>query len=377
MNNPLRVGIAGLGVGRGHAEAYLALSDCFELSAVCDVDEVKAQTWAAAWGSHRVCREFSELCAVPDLDVIDICTPSFLHFSQIKQALAAGKHVICEKPIAGSLGEIDDLIVAEASSGRRLLPIFQYRFGSGIQKLKHLVDQGIAGRPYVATVETHWRRQGAYYERWHGRWERELGGPIVTLAVHAHDVICSILGPVRRVYATMATRVNPIETEDCVAATLEMANGALVTSSVTTGSAKQISRLRFCFSNLAAESNTEPYTQTADPWTFTGDSPEIDGQIEAALARFTPGPGRFVGQFLSCYDALTGVAEPPGAKGLLRVTLADARASIELITALYHSAETGNPVELPIARDHPKYAGWRPADWRPAGWRPAAGSGIA
>jgi len=354
MKQRLRVGIIGLGVGRGHAETYAALADRFELVAVCDMDAARAEAVAAAFGAPRVCRDLDEMCALPDLDVVDICTPSFLHFTQTLQALAAGKHVILEKPVAGSLREVDTLIAAEARAGRQVLPIFQYRFGAGLQKLRYLVQQGIAGQPYVATSETHWRRKDAYYAAWHGRWERELGGPIVTLAVHAHDVIYSVLGPAKRVYAAMTTRVNPIETEDCVAITLEMANGALVTSSVTTGSARQISRLRFCFSDLTAESNTEPYNQTADPWTFTGDSPEIDQQIAGALAGFTPKPERFVGQFLSYYDALTGAAEPP-------VTLADARASIELITALYHSAQTGLPVELPIGADHPKYGGWRPA----------------
>ena len=354
MNERLKVGIIGLGVGRGHAETFAGLADRFELRAVCDVDADKAHALAAALGVPQVCRDFTELCDLPDLDVVDICTPSFLHFDQIQQALAAGKHVICEKPIAGSLREIDALMAAEASLGRRVQPIFQYRFGQGAQKLKYLVDLGIAGRPYVATSETHWRRQGAYYERWHGSWARELGGPIVTLAVHAHDVLCHILGPVRRVYARMDTRVNPIETEDCAAITLEMASGALCTSSVTTGSAKQISRMRYCFANLTAESHTEPYNNTAEPWTFTGDTPELQQEITDALARFAPQPERFAGQFIRFSDALrTGNALP--------ITLADARASIELITALYHSAQTGLPVELPIGTDHSKYGGWRPA----------------
>lgn len=353
MNQRLRVGVIGLGVGRGHAETFARLNDRFELVAVCDVDADKAHALAATLGVPVVCRDFAALCALPDLDVIDICTPSFLHFEQTLAALAAGKHVILEKPAAGSLREVDALMAVEAQTGRRVLPIFQYRFGAGLQKLRHLVRQGIAGQPYVATSETHWRRKGAYYAAWHGRWARELGGPIVTLAVHAHDVLYSVLGPAQRVYAALATRVNPIETEDCVAATLEMACGALVTSSITTGSARQISRLRFCFSNLTAESNTEPYKQTSEPWTFTGDSPEDDAQIADALAGFTPQPEGFTGQFLNYYDALTGVAEPT-------VALADARASIELITALYHAAQTGLPVELPIRGDHPKYDGWRP-----------------
>ena len=195
MDRRLRVGVAGLGVGRGHAETFLALADRFELVAVCDADEAKANALAAALAVPTVCRDFTELCAISDLDVVDICTPSFLHFAQTQEALAAGKHVILEKPVAGSLREVDELIAAEARSGKRVLPIFQYRFGHGAQKLRYLVQQGIAGQAFVATTETHWRRRDAYYAAWHGRWERELGGPIVTLAVHAHDVITSILGP--------------------------------------------------------------------------------------------------------------------------------------------------------------------------------------
>jgi predicted dehydrogenase len=70
--------------------------------------------------------------------------------------LRAGKHVVCEKPIAGSLAEIDALIAAERESGRRASPIFQYRFGNGFQKLLHLKRKGALGKTYLATVETHW-----------------------------------------------------------------------------------------------------------------------------------------------------------------------------------------------------------------------------
>ena len=182
-----------------------------------------------------------------------------------------------------------------------------------------------------------------------------MGGALVTLAIHAHDLLCHVLGPIKTVFARTATLVNPIETEDCVSASLEMADGSLASLSVTTGSAKQISRHRFCFSNLTAESNTQPYRNTADPWTFTGDSLEVTRQIEQALSRFEPLPEGFVGQFYRFYHALRHNAELP-------VTLADARASLELITAMYHSAQTGQAVALPISQDHPKYADWRPED---------------
>ena len=69
-----------------------------------------------------------------------------MHLEQCLAALAAGKHVVCEKPVVGSLADIDRLIAAEAASDGRLMPIFQYRFGNGLQQVKTLVDAGIAGQ---------------------------------------------------------------------------------------------------------------------------------------------------------------------------------------------------------------------------------------
>jgi predicted dehydrogenase len=354
VNDRLRVGVVGGGVGRGHIRAYQGLPDQFDAVAICDVDEAKARDVATEFNVPRVSTDLAELCRMDDLDVIDICTPSYLHAPQVQQVLAAGKHAVCEKPVAGSLKEVDELIQAEAQSGRRVMPIFQYRFGLGLQKLKFLIAEGVAGRAYLTTVETAWRRRPAYYAApWRGKWETELGGALVTLAIHAHDMLYYVLGPARSVFARMATLVNPIETEDCVAASLEMADGSLASLAVTTGSSAEISRHRFCFSNLTAESNTQPYSCSADPWTFTGDSPELAERIEGTLARLEPLPEGWMGQFYRFHVALQhGTALP--------VTLHDARNSLELITAMYHSAQTGQIVELPIGKDHPRYANWRP-----------------
>jgi predicted dehydrogenase len=149
------------------------------------------------------------------------------------------------------------------------------------------------------------------------------------------------------------TLVNPIETEDTASAALEMADGSPASLSMTTGPSVQITRHRFCFSSLTAESNLQPYRNTADPWTFTGDSPEAEKQIEETLSNFVPLPEGFAGQFYHFHQALQDDTEFP-------VTLGDARASLELITAIYHSGETGRAVELPLGRDHPKYANYRP-----------------
>ncbi len=349
----MRVAVVGCGIGRGHVRAFKGLPEHYDVLAVCDLDMAKARKVAQDQDVPRVAANLDELCAMDDLDVIDLCTPSFLHVAQARQVVAAGKHVICEKPLAGSLAGVDELVAAEQASGRRIMPIFQRRFGNGVGKLKFLQEEGITGPAYLASVETHWRRKPEYYATWHGKWATEMGGVLVTLAVHAHDVLYYVLGPAKTVYAEVATLANPIETEDTAAISLRMANGALAALSATTGSPAQITRHRFCFANLCAESHTGVYNNHTEPWTFTGDSPEINARIEDVLARYTPQPEDFRGQFLAFHRSINEGSAMP-------VTLADARASVELITAIYHSAETRQMVTLPIGRDHPKYSSWLP-----------------
>jgi predicted dehydrogenase len=166
-------------------------------------------------------------------------------------------------------------------------------------------------------------------------------------------MLCYVLGPPKRVSAFTTTRVNPIEVEDCAAIALEMDSGAIASLGVTLGSAPEITRHRFSFSGLVAESNTRPYTNSGDPWMFVGDRPELTEQIDAALTKFEPLPEVYAGQFYRFYDAVRDNTALP-------VALADARMSLELITAMYYSAETGQSVTLPISTDHPRYASWIP-----------------
>ncbi len=350
----LRVAVVGGGIGQHHIEAYQQLGDLCEVLAVCDIDTAKARALAAARSIPRVTGDLGELCRMDDLDVIDICTPPHLHFEHIHQVLDSGKHAICEKPLVGSVREVDELLKIEAASGKRIMPIFQYRFGHGLQKLKFLVDQGLAGSAYLTTVETSWRRRAPYYAvPWRGKWQTELGGVLLSHAIHSHDMLTYILGPISSVFARTITRVNAIEVEDCAAVALEMADGSLATLAATLGSTPEITRHRFCFQNLTAESNTAPYTNSGDPWSFTGDTPEQAEQIAAALEQFAPLPEGFAGQFFRFAQALAQGTELP-------VTLADARTALELITALYHSSRTHQRVQLPINHEHPAYTSWLP-----------------
>lgn len=348
----LRVGVVGLGVGRGHVEAFQQLKELYEVVAVCDLDGDRATRVARELNVPGVYTEYSELCLQDNVDVLDLCTPPFLHFDQVQQALAAGKHVICEKPLVGSLKEVDELDQAQQKAGQVLMPVFQYRFGHGLQKLKLLVEKGLTGDAYLSTVETSWRRRAEYYAvPWRGKWKTELGGTLVSHACHTLDMLTYILGPVKEVFARTTTRVNLVQVEDCAAVAFTMADGSLATLAATVGSSVEISRHRFCFQNLVAESNLRPYTNSGDPWTFVGDTPDATARIEQALSGFVPLPESRAGQFYRFARSLE--EDQP-----LPVTLGDARASIELLTAIYYSSYTNQSVSLPIPTDHPFYAGW-------------------
>lgn len=353
MNAPLRVGVVGLGAGRDHLRAFAQLRDAFHVTVVCDLNAERSHAVAREYGVAHAATTLDEVLA-HDLDLVDLCTPPHLHFGQLQAVLRAGLHAICEKPLVGSLAEVDALARLEAATGRTVTPVFQYRFGHALQKLKHLVDLGVPGPAHLATVETAWRRRADYYAAaWRGRWDGELGGSLLSHAVHAHDMLTHVLGQPTKVFCRTATRVNDIEVEDCAVATLDMPGGALATLAVTLGSSAEITRHRFCFARLSAESNTRPYTNSGDPWTFAPDSPAAEAEMKSALRDYRPAGEGYEGQFSRLARALRGEGPRP-------VTLTDARASLELVTALYHSARTNAPQDLPVPTTHPLYAGWRP-----------------
>jgi predicted dehydrogenase len=200
VKKKLKIGVVGGQIGEQHLQGFLDLPEMFDIVAVCDIDEAKAVRLAQKYNVPQAITDLSSLCALKELDVIDLCTPSYLHYSQIQQALAAGKYVICEKPVAGSLREIDELIRAEARSGKRVMPIFQYRFGQGVQKLKYLIEKGLAGQAYLTTVETAWRRREAYYTESGTGSGKGLGGSIA-LKLSTPMTCFGRPGPIKSVHA--------------------------------------------------------------------------------------------------------------------------------------------------------------------------------
>ena len=350
----LRVALIGSGIAALHAKGYRWLPEQFDVAVLCALDEERSRKVCAKFDIAEYSPDFDATIARDDIDVVDICTPPNLHFEMCRKALAAGKHVVCEKPLFGSIAEVDEMMEIMAGSGRLVMPIFQYRFGAGLQKLKHLIALGLAGDPFLTTIETHWWRDAEYYAvPWRGKWATEYGGGLLGHAIHAHDMLNYVHGPAAELFAMNATLVNPIEVEDTAALSVRMANGSLASLSMTLGSRREISRLRFAFRDLVAESITEPYTMSRDPWTFIAEDEGHQARIDAALAAYPHHEDAYTRQFELFHQALTEGTELP-------VTLQDARNSLELVTAAYHSARTNAPVALPLDAGHPLYRSWLP-----------------
>lgn len=355
--NRLRVAIIGCGWA-GDLQmtgGFTQLPELFDVTVCCSRHSEGRHAFATRYNVPRQAASLDDVLNMPDVDVVSICTPPPLHHDMILASLAEGKHVICEKPLVASLQQLDDIAEAERGAGGRIMPIFQYRFGPAIPKLKEIIESGMAGRPYTASVETLLRRSADYYRvAWRGKFATELGGVLVTQAIHNHDLLLYLMGPVVSVSAFKATRVNPIEVEDCAVGSLRLESGALASITATLGSVRPSTRMRLCFEHVAFERQCfdDATSQLADePWAFTAANPGSAGALQAIMDRPTHQHRGFAGQFAGFHNAIR-------CDGPLPVTLQDARGSLELITALFESARTGQQVSLPIPATHPRYSSW-------------------
>ena len=352
-----QVAIIGTNIGAKHFEDFQKVSDKFNVHTVCGLTKDSIENILPANSNTNISLNFEDVLKIKEIDIVDICLPPHLHFSACKKSLEAGKHVICEKPLVSSLEEIDQLKEISNKTGKTIFPVFQYRYGPGFSKLKALIKSGVAGKPLVASLETHWNRGKEYYSKaWRGTWEGEQGGAILSHSIHIHDLVSMILGPVSNVFAKLTTRVNDIEVEDCAALSIEMENGALVTSSITLGAANDTSRLRFCFEGVTVESGAspeKPYNPADDEWKFISRTPIKQKQIDEILSKVEETKSWYAGMFDEIANKLDG-------KNSDEVTLLDARKSLEFVTAVYNSSRFKRDINLPINNDNPFYSSWLP-----------------
>mmetsp|Transcript_29732 Transcript_29732/g.59115 ORF Transcript_29732/g.59115 Transcript_29732/m.59115 type:complete len:348 (-) Transcript_29732:1932-2975(-) len=346
----IRVAVLGGGIGAQHLDAYRALPQ-FEVTLLVDQDEARLN--ALATGGIQGVTEIA-LALASDAEIIDICLPPHLHAPVAVAALEAGKHVICEKPLATSMAQIESLRAAAHAAQRAVFPVFQYRFGPGFSQLQALRDAGLCGAARAAALETHWNRGADYYAvPWRGTWAAEQGGAILGHAIHSHDLLAHFMAPVEGVTARLGTLINPIETDDSAALIFDLAGGALATSSVTLGAATDESRLRFVYEHLTATSDTVPYAPAEGRWIFTARDPEKQSAVDAVVAAAPKALPGFSGFLSEVAKAVEG--QPHRA-----VSFEDGAASIALVTAIYHSHRSGERVALPLTAKDPLGQGWQP-----------------
>jgi predicted dehydrogenase len=146
MRPVLRVGLIGLGYwGPNYARVVNELGGA-ELVAVCDASEGQLDFMASRAPGARTTSEPGELFGADDIDAVIIATPTSTHYELALGALTSGKHVLCEKPLAGTVGECDDLIGAADSGGRVLFVGHTFLFNPAVQRMRELIAEGGVGK---------------------------------------------------------------------------------------------------------------------------------------------------------------------------------------------------------------------------------------
>lgn len=216
----LNAGVIGCGlISKNHLMALknVAAADCV---AVCDVERPKAQKAADEYSIPKVYTDYHEMLKCPDIQAVHICTPHHLHAQMAIDALGAGKHVLCEKPMAINADDARKMIEARDKSGRQLAICFQNRYNQASIYMKNLLTSGELGRVQGARGSVAWDRKPEYYASspWRGRWDTAGGGVLINQAIHTFDLLQWLTCPIASVEARMATArlKGSIEVEDTI-----------------------------------------------------------------------------------------------------------------------------------------------------------------
>lgn len=190
-----RIGIAGLGlIARTHATAYRRMSDVVELATVCDTDEQVATAFAEEFGG-RPTTDLDAMLADPDIDVVDLILPHYLHHEMALKALGAGKHLLLEKPVAPSYAPAVEIYRAAEQAGVHFMVAENTRYIAAYQAVARLLQEGAIGE--VVHVRTQLRSNEKQHLSEPGNWRTtyDLGGGLVLdTGAHSFYLISWLLG---------------------------------------------------------------------------------------------------------------------------------------------------------------------------------------
>lgn len=227
----INMGLIGAGrISDVHLKA-LTNDERVRLNCIADTDESAARRQAERYGAERFVTDYREILDDPSIDTVDVAGPVFIHCPITLEALDAGKDVICEKPMALNLDEVDQMINKAKETGRRLLVKKYQRFSRPHQLAKEMIDGGTLGRAYfgkASVVEQHLDQENDP-EAWRGTWEKAGGGVLMDFAIHKIDLMQFFFGRAQAVTATTRRLVaeHPNKAEDIGIVTIEYAAGSI------------------------------------------------------------------------------------------------------------------------------------------------------
>ncbi|WGR92913.1 Gfo/Idh/MocA family oxidoreductase [Bradyrhizobium sp. ISRA443] len=339
----LRFGLLGCGrIAKRHSD--LLGSSQIEnatLVAVCDPVRERADAVATKFGM-RADYDLETFLARKDIDVVTVLTPSGMHPQHAIACAKAGKHVVVEKPMALRLQDADDMIRACDQAGVKLFVVKQNRFNVPVVKAREALDAGRFGKLLLGTVRVRWCRDQAYYDQdaWRGTWAYD-GGVLTNQASHHVDMLEWFFGDVVSVHARATTALAKIETEDTAVATLKFRNGALGIIEATT--AVRPTDLEGSLSILGEKGTVEIAGFAVNQirhWRFVNELPSDKEVVE----KFSVNPPNVYGFGHQAY--YQHVVDCLLHERAALVDGLEGRKSLELISALYESIETGNEVAL-------------------------------
>lgn len=350
----ISVAIVGTGsISQEHIKGYLEFPERCRIVALVDIFPEKAEEKKLSYGLKDavVYADHRDILNREDIDLIDICTPPYVHSEIAINSLNSGKHVMVEKPMATSLEECDGMLSAEASSGKILSVVAQNRFRSAFMKLKRTLDSKLAGDIVHAQIDSFWWRGHSYYDLWwRGTWEKEGGGCTLNHAVHHIDMTAWMLGMPEEVSSVISnTSHDNAEVEDISIAILKYKSGALaqITSSVVHHGEEQ--QLVFQGKKARISAPFKVYASTE----MSNGFPERNGTLEEEITTYYDKlpESKYIGHTAQIDNVLNSLET--GEKVLINGE--DGKRTIELITSIYKAASTRLPVTLPISSDDEFY----------------------
>ncbi len=341
MASDVAFGIVGGGmIGAVQAAAIEQISGA-KLVAVCGRDEARTAEFAAKFGCTAY-TDYERFLHHPELQIVNICTPSGTHAELGIRAAESGKHVLTEKPIETTLEKADALIAACDRAGVKLGVIFQSRFLPAVQRIKQAIDEGRLGKLMLGDALVKWYRAPEYYApgTWRGTLKMDGGGALINQAIHTVDLLRWMMGPAESAFAMKAALRYPhIEAEDTLVGTVKFQNGALGVVQATT-SAKPGFKRRL---EISGERGSIILDGDAiSVWAIDGEDANLGEAEQLTDGSANPAAISNEGHRRQIEDMMHAVIEN-------RAPMIDGREgrkSLELVVALYAAANEGKLVTL-------------------------------